>query len=76
MTKTTDPLEKQVCAIVNELGAKLSALKIPFVCIVGIPTSGNTVRSSNGLEVPEVNLKMRLEVQRYAEFMANDEARN
>jgi hypothetical protein len=69
---TDDDIRAQAIAIGEELGAKLAALGVPFMCLVGLPsamTNGETLRLSNGLEMPEVNHKMRLEAERYALHM-------
>jgi hypothetical protein len=53
------PDPKIVCAqaeaAVDELGQKLDALGVPFICLVGIPESQRTLRSSKGMEKPDVN---------------------
>jgi hypothetical protein len=61
--------QEQAVEIAKRLGKELSATGVPFICIIGIPEN-MTLRMSKGLDNPEVNLRMRLEVERYALFMA------
>lgn len=68
-------VEKALLGIAQEFAIKASALRVPFVMIVGAPT-GNTIRLSKGLEDTDINAQLVSEVIRYAEFMAGGGSKN